>query len=152
MKKLALVFCLLAFLPGCKDSTPASGLATVNMPVGSRTYTLEIAAKDKDRQKGLMQRDAMDDDHGMIFIFAGEEPRQFWMKNTRIPLDILYLDSAGRVVSVHRMEPYVTSGTSSAGPAKYAIELNAGQAAKAGVKVGDHIALPAAVKTTTADP
>ena len=64
------------------------------------------------------------------------------MRNTRIPLDIVFVNSAGKVVSVHQMKPYDEHTTESKGPAKYAIELNRGAASEAGVKVGDHIELP----------
>ena len=65
------------------------------------------------------------------------------MKNTRIPLDIIYIDAGGRVVSVKQMQPYKLSGVSSEGLAKYAIELNQGVAQKTGVKRGDVVQIPA---------
>jgi uncharacterized membrane protein (UPF0127 family) len=151
-------FCLLASLVllgflGCRDDkTPSSNLPTTQITVGHKTYTLEIAADEEVRRKGLMQRDSMPKDHGMIFLFADEANRSFWMHNTRIPLDILYLNAAGRVVSIHRMEPYVEELTPSKGPAKYAIELNAGEAEAAGAKEGQLLELPASVKATKADP
>ena len=98
------------------------------MSIGSKTYTLEIAASTADRNRGLMYRDSMPADHGMIFIFAKPEERDFWMRNTRIPLDILFLDPAGKVVSISRMEPYDEHGTHSRGAARFAVELNAGEA------------------------
>jgi uncharacterized membrane protein (UPF0127 family) len=69
------------------------------------------------------------------------------MKNTRIPLDILYLDAGGQVVSIHQMKPYDTrTETRSARPAKYAIELNVGRAAAVGVKPGDVLEIPASAR------
>jgi uncharacterized membrane protein (UPF0127 family) len=68
------------------------------------------------------------------------------MKNTRIPLDIVFVDDAGKVVSIHTMKAYDTSNTDSDGPAKYAIELNAGQAAACAIKLGDKIEIPAPAK------
>jgi uncharacterized protein len=134
---------LLTLLTGCADPVPTSGLSTIEMPIGARTYTLEIANTRATRERGLMERDSMPADRGMIFVFDGEDERSFWMKNTRIPLDILYLDRNGRVVSIHQMKPYDRSGVPSAEPAKYAIELNQGQAQRAGVKVGDVLKIPA---------
>jgi uncharacterized membrane protein (UPF0127 family) len=140
-------------LAGCNQpAPPASGLATVPMKIGSKTYTLEVAAKLSDRNKGLMYRDSMPADQGMIFIFTADEDRSFWMRNTRIPLDILYLNSAGKIVSIHRMEPHVEKGTKSKAPAKYAIELNAGEAKAAGVAEGDELRFPDAVKNAMPDP
>jgi uncharacterized membrane protein (UPF0127 family) len=142
---------LLGFV-GCRDdATLSSNLPTTQMAVGRKTYTLEIAATERQRNKGLMQRDSIPKDHGMIFLFADEADRGFWMHNTRIPLDILYLNSAGRVVSVHRMEPYVEETTKSKAPAKYAIELNAGEAEAAGAKEGQLLEIPPSVKATEAE-
>lgn len=148
---VAIILSLLS-LAGCDGNKPQSNLPTADVKVGQRTYTLEIAAKDEERNNGLMRRDSMPDDHGMIFLFKEPKVLRFWMKNTRIPLDILYLDAAGKVVSIHRMEPYVEDATVSKGEAKYAIELNAGQAEKAGVKEGDTIPLPDNVTKIIPDP
>jgi len=82
-------------------------------------------------------------DHGMIFVFSDEAPRGFWMKNTRIPLDILYIATDGKIVSLKTMRPYDLSQIPSDGPAKYAIELNAGMIQKTGVKVGEILQIPA---------
>ncbi len=128
---------------GCqarRDSV--SGLRTVRMRIGEKTFTLEVADTYSSRQYGLMNRDSLPLDRGMIFVFSREEPLSFWMRNTRIPLDIVYVDSVGKVVSIHRMEPFDEEGVASAGPAQYAIELNAGAAAAAGVKAGDVLAIP----------
>jgi uncharacterized membrane protein (UPF0127 family) len=143
-----LALCLALFLCACDSASTsaASSLPTAQVRLGGQTFTLEIANKDEDRFRGLMYRDAMPADHGMIFVFPDVAPRSFWMKNTRIPLDILYLDGGGKVISIHQMKPYVLAGTPSDGPAKYAIELNAGAAAKAGVHVGDHLMIPPAAR------
>ena len=137
---------LLALAVGCQKRGPNSGLPTVDMRIGSETYTLEVANTDATRQRGLMERDAMPADHGMIFVFGETRELTFWMKNTRIALEILYLDEAGRVVSIHEMKPYDRSSVSSDGPAKYAIELNLGQVKKAGVKPGDVLQIPASAR------
>jgi uncharacterized membrane protein (UPF0127 family) len=143
-----LLLTLSIFLYAC-DRQPASApspLPTTTMRIGNKTFTLEIANKNEDRFRGLMYRDAMPADHGMIFVFPDVAPRSFWMKNTRIPLDILYLDENGTVVSIHQMQPYVLTGTHSDAPAKYAIELNAGAAAAAGVHASDHLSIPPEAK------
>ncbi|HMO25414.1 MAG TPA: DUF192 domain-containing protein, partial [Tepidisphaeraceae bacterium] len=80
----------------------------------------------------------------MIFAFPDERPLSFWMKNTHIPLDILYLTADGAVVSTHRMLPHDLRPVPSAGPAKYAIELNAGEIARTGLRRGDRIDIPPA--------
>ena len=145
-RSLLSVLLLAALVTGCAERGPNSGLATVDMQIGSRTYTLEIANTDVARQRGLMERDAVPEDRGMIFIFPEERELAFWMKNTRIPLDIIYLDSGGQVVSVHQMKPYDRTSVPSARDAKYAIELNLGQVAKTGVKPGDVLNIPASAR------
>ncbi len=79
---------------------------------------------------------------GMIFVFPDEEERGFWMKNTYIPLEIVYVDSKGAIVSIKRMEPHDQRSTRSGGPAQYAIELNIGDAASAGLSVGQVLSIP----------
>ncbi len=138
---------LFAIITGCAERGPGSGLPTVNMAIGSQEYTLEIANTEPSRQRGLMERDSMPPDHGMIFVFAEEQPLSFWMKHTRFPLEILYLDAGGQIVSIHQMKPYDTrTNTRSARPAKYAIELNVGQVKKAGVEAGDVLQIPVSAR------
>ncbi|MDB5299329.1 MAG: putative lipoprotein [Phycisphaerales bacterium] len=127
-------------MAGCEHS-PA-GLPLTKMQIGKQTFHLEVAATTAAQETGLMKRDSMPDNYGMIFVFNEEKVREFWMKNTRIPLDILFLDNSGRVVSIRQMEAYDLHLTSSLYPAKYAIELNKGAAADSGVKVGDRLTLP----------
>ncbi len=113
------------------------------MQIGSMAFLLEVADTFPSRDRGLMQRDTMPDEHGMIFVFDEEDDRAFWMKNTRIPLDIIYVSKSGKVVSTKAMQPYDLANVPSDGPAKYAIELNAGMVAKAGIKPGQMLDIPA---------
>jgi uncharacterized membrane protein (UPF0127 family) len=131
---------------GCDDQT---ALRTTTMRIGKQTFTLEIADTDASQQKGLMERDSMPAGHGMIFFFPDEAEREFWMKNTRFPLDILFLNKSGTVVSIHQMQSYDEHLTSSDGPAQYAIELNLGAAKEAEVHVGDRLAVPAPTTQTS---
>ena len=140
---VALIVCCL--ICGCEATTqPQSNLATVTMKVGNKTYTLEVADNDDSPQRGLMRRDSMPADHGMIFVFKEPQKMAFWMKNTRIPLDIVYVDANARVDSVKQMQPYVETGVWSEGPIQWAIELNQGQAS---VKAGEALEIPAGAKT-----
>jgi uncharacterized membrane protein (UPF0127 family) len=131
---------------GC-DAAPAHpSLPTTNMRLGSNSFIVEIANSDPDREHGLMQRDSMPRNHGMIFVFDDEKPRAFWMKNTRFPLDIVYLDHNGKVVSIKQMQAYDLTSVPSDQPCKYAIELNVGIASAAGLKVGDTVQIPPEAK------
>jgi len=107
---------------------------------------VELAQNDETRARGLMFRDSLPEDHGMLFIHDREEPLAYWMKNTRIGLDILYFDSARRLVSQQRDVPPCSAGDRcppypSSGPARYVLELNAGQAEKIKLKDGTELKL-----------
>lgn len=108
-------------------------------------FSVELADTQDKRALGLMFRDSMPDDHGMLFVFPGETRRSFWMKNTRIPLDIFYFDSNLTLVSVAENTPPCRTPECptypSDGPAKYVLELNAGKAVELGVKRGDVLEL-----------
>ena len=116
-------------LPGCATE----GGAWVE--VGGARYRVEIADDDQERARGLMFRDTLAQDSGMLFIHEREELRSYWMKNTRIPLDILYFDDERRLVSQQRDVPPCSLGNGcppypSSAPARYVLELNAGEAAR----------------------
>jgi uncharacterized membrane protein (UPF0127 family) len=151
MRTLTLIILLTAFLGGCGEDSPA-GMQVVKMKIGSQTFNLEVARTEAQQEKGLMKRDAMEGDHGMIFVFPEQVVRSFWMKNTRFPLDILFLDSGGKVVSIHQMRAYDETNTSSDLPAQYAIELSKGAAGASGVKVGDVLQIPKAARAEQESP
>ena len=108
-------------------------------------FMVELAETQEKQALGLMFRDSLPQDHGMLFIFPGESMRSFWMKNTRIPLDIFYFNSQLELVSVaENVSPCRTRncpGYPSTGPAKYVLELNSGMATELDVKTGDLLEL-----------
>jgi len=110
-----------------------------------QSFFVEVADTSDKQALGLMFRDSLPRNQGMLFIFGGEARRSFWMKNTRIPLDILYFDADLRLVNVIRgAKPCRVSacpGYPSSGPAKYVLELNAGRATELGVEAGDELKL-----------
>ncbi|WP_310095534.1 DUF192 domain-containing protein [Pseudoxanthomonas sacheonensis] len=119
---------LLSLLGGC-----ASAGSWVEL--GGQRYRVEIADDDAERARGLMFRDELATGTGMIFLHDREEPQAYWMKNTKIPLDILYFDNARKLVAQQRDVPPCTAGNAcpsypSNAPARYVLELNAGEAAK----------------------
>ena len=141
-----LALTLIVASPSCEaeKQTRAEQAAdgAVAVKLGSETFKVEVAATERARQLGLMHRKSMPQDRGMLFVFADERELSFWMKNTHIPLDIVYADRNGKVVSIKQMQPLDESAVPSDGPSKYAIEINQGAAARAGVKVGDVISIP----------
>ena len=106
------------------------------------TITVEIAETRKQMAIGLMYRDFMEKDHGMIFIYNDEKYRNFWMKNTRIPLSIAYIDHSGIIVDIQKMKPLDTSVTYiSKYPAKYCLEMNQGWFEKNKIEIGTKLYL-----------
>jgi uncharacterized membrane protein (UPF0127 family) len=128
-------------LTGC--TACASGDPGVEL--GGKRFTVEIADTHEKQGLGLMFRDSMPADEGMLFIFPNEAFRSFWMKNTRIPLDIMYFNKDLEMVSVSADTPpcKVRNCPSypSAAPAMYVLELNAGMAAELGVGPGARLKL-----------
>lgn len=102
---------------------------------------VEVAETDATREHGLMDRTQVPEDHGMLFVFQDDQPRVFWMKNTKIPLDMLFFDADRRLISVqHDARPCTADpcpGYPSGAPARYVLELDAGQADKIGASPGD---------------
>ena len=109
--------------------------------LGGERYTVEIADDDAERARGMMFRDELAPGHGMLFIHERQEPLAYWMKNTRIALDILYFDQQRKLVAQQRNVPPCSAGDRcppypSHHPARYVLELNAGQAARMNLENG----------------
>ena len=108
-------------------------------------FTVKVAETEIQRRHGLMFVSHLPERHGMLFVFESEAPRQFWMKNTQIPLDMLFFDSAGRLVNmIHAAVPFSLTRRNSIGPARYVLELNGGAAAKFDVQPDAQLLLPLA--------
>ncbi|WP_102945154.1 DUF192 domain-containing protein [Stenotrophomonas sp. VV52] len=136
LMRLLLPLLLLLTLSGC-----ASTGASHWVELGGARYQVELATTDESRARGLMFRDEMPADHGMLFLHERQELQAYWMKNTKIALDILYFDDQRRLVSQQRDVPPCSAGDRcppypSSGPARYVLELNAGQAEKLGLQDG----------------
>ena len=114
---------------------------TESIELAHHRFTVEIARTDPERERGLMYRTHMPADHGMLFVFSDAQPRYFWMKNTLIPLDIIFFDAHKRLVNISANTPPCKTPEcptyASAAPAQYVLELNAGMAAKLGLKPGE---------------
>ena len=103
-------------------------------------FDVELALTPKEQQKGLMFREEMPEMHGMLFVFGSEFTRSFWMKNTLIPLDIIFIERDGRIQHVHSMaKPLDESAVSSGAPSYAVLEINGGLANKLDIKPGDYI-------------
>jgi len=128
---LTLVLAIAAAVP--------SAVPVCVVPDGTRVR-LELALSDEEKQLGLMFRDSLAADGGMLFIFEADGPLQFWMKNTFIPLDFVWISASGEVVDVRANVPPCRAdpcpGYDSAKPARAVLEVNAGFAAAHGVRPG----------------
>jgi uncharacterized membrane protein (UPF0127 family) len=115
-----------------------SGRVTVAAAGGQKvTFEVEVAATRDSRTRGLMWRYALSESAGMLFIFTREQPLSFWMRNTLIPLDMLFIDAKGRVVSIiENAEPRTLQSRPSTGPATYVLEIAGGTSAKKKLKTG----------------
>jgi uncharacterized membrane protein (UPF0127 family) len=101
-------------------------------------FEIEIADNDYEIQRGLMDRESLRDDQGMLFIFPDLRPRSFYMKNTLIPLDIIFIDQDSKIVSIVRdAVPLDETSLPSQVPVRYALEMNAGLSERLGLEQGD---------------
>lgn len=137
MRPLGYLIPSLLLINACSASQPSVVLR------GER-FSVEIADDGAERQRGLMFRERMDADDGMLFLFEQQEAQAFWMKNTKIPLDILYFDQSWTLVGWSLSTPPCSLGDQcpsypSQAPARYVLELNAGISERLGVKLGDKL-------------
>jgi len=128
----------------CAADAPTEKLTVISAKDGSKhDFDVEIADTPTDREIGLMYRTKMDPDHGMLFEMEQNEVVQFWMKNTLIPLDIVFVASDGTIKSIHdNAIPQDLTGISSEAPVTGVIELNGGRAKALGLAAGDKVVHP----------
>ena len=121
------------------QSLPTVAL-TVHTAKGPANFRVQVADTEATREKGLMFVRSMPDDAGMIFDFKTPQPVAFWMRNTYIPLDLLFVGADGRVVNIaKRAQPFDERLIPSAGPIRAVIEINGGLAEKLGIQPGDRV-------------
>ncbi|MDX2220288.1 MAG: DUF192 domain-containing protein [Burkholderiales bacterium] len=101
-------------------------LPTMTVSVEGHAVKAEIAATFESRMKGLMHREKLGKNDGMLFVFDQVGYHAMWMKNTLIPLSVAFLDEEGRILNIAEMQPHSESQHMAAGPARYALEMNAG--------------------------
>lgn len=114
----------------------------VETRAGNRSFRIEIAEDAAERARGLMFREQMDDADGMLFVFEETGPVGFWMKNTPLPLDLIFIGEDGRVQAVLPGEPFSEAGISPGTPVRFVLEVKAGMAEKAGIGEGDRVSHP----------
>lgn len=115
---------------------------TAFIDVDGHDLSVELAITPEEQMAGLMNRDDLGSDAGMLFIFPQEQILSFWMKNTLIPLSIAFIKIDGRIVQIDSMKPYSLDSHFSHEKVKYALEMNDGWFTKHGVDVGDLVRIP----------
>ncbi len=145
---LGLVLALAGLAPACAASAPEPAApprpkVVVETAGGARHEVLvELARTPEEQARGLMHRRELAEEAGMLFIFPESGPRSFWMKNTLIPLDLLFIDDAGAVVGIVRdAEPLTLTPRGVAAPSRYVLEVRGGWAARHGVDLGARVRL-----------
>jgi uncharacterized membrane protein (UPF0127 family) len=119
--------------------TPEVVIQTGDQPIRVR---VEVAVTPEQQARGLMYRASMPEDAGMLFVFPENEIHSFWMKNTPLPLDMIFIDESNEIVGiVENTTPFSTTSRSVGRPSRYVLEVNAGFAAKHGLKAGQAVEL-----------
>lgn len=153
---LVLVCWLGGLLAGCEAKNADTGGpkgpdAWFEIKVGERTVKMQIAARPDEVQRGLMFREALGRDEGMLFVFTRPQQMGFWMRNTKIPLDIGYFDPAGELKEIYPMYPLDEQSVTSRGRnLQYALEMNQNWYREAGVRPGAKLDLGAVAKALRA--
>jgi len=143
--KFSVLFCFL-FATFAQETCPQEAKGPlVPLTIKGKTIKIEVARSEQEQERGLMFRERMGKDEGMLFVYEREARLSFWMKNTRLPLSIAFIDQSGKIVDIQDMEPFSLETHTSAYPARYALEMNRGWFAREGIKVGDLVKIPVPV-------
>ena len=140
MRRLLVCACACMLIAACVEGKPNAPTVQLVSPIGhSITVRVQIADQPAQWEQGLMHRTDLDPDSGMLFVFPTEQQLNFWMKNTLIPLDVLYFDAGGHFISSQAMEPCRADPCAlypSEAPARFALEMGAGFVFSRGVERG----------------
>ena len=146
MRRLVLVvLSLLAFMPAITLRTGAADLQTLEIASksGVNAFAVEMALTPEEQARGLMFRQSMPERQGMLFDFKREQELSFWMKNTLISLDMIFIRADGRILRIaENTEPLSERLVPSGGPARAVLEVISGTARKLGIAPGDRVAHP----------
>ena len=137
----ALASVLLISLPlaACSDETRL----VVQSENGDHPFTVEVVDTPETRAQGLMYRQELADDAGMLFDFREERPVSFWMRNTYIPLDMLFIEADGTILNIHvNARPHDTTSIPSDGPVQFVLEIPGGRSDELGIAAGDMVEHP----------
>ncbi len=131
--------CLLAFASSGRAQDTAQSLPTLTLNAGIHVITAELAQTEEQREIGLMFRETMAANHGMLFVFERAGQQCFWMKNTLLPLDVAFIADNGTIVNTDRMKPRTLDAHCSSKPVRFVLEMNDGWFAKRGITAGSKL-------------
>jgi uncharacterized protein len=143
LARLLLGLLLVLACPASAQITFETSQLAIESGSGTLTFEVELAVTPEQRQHGLMFRESLDADQGMLFDFSDTAPVTMWMRNTFVPLDMLFIDADGRIARiVADTEPLSDAVIASGGPVRAVLELPAGTSADLGIVVGDRVVHP----------
>jgi len=125
---------MLCLLPATAQSLPE-----VSLQIGMHVIRAEVAATPESRAHGLMQRQQLDKNQGMLFVFDQADIHAMWMKNTPLPLSVAFIDKNGIILNIAEMKPFTQTTHPASAPAIYALEMNSGWFVERGIKAGSKI-------------
>ena len=139
----AFIAVIASLAPAASHAAAAGDKLVVATPAGKHAFTIEWAVTADERERGLMYRKTMPKDHGMLFDFQTEQSVAFWMRNTYLPLDMLFIDGAGTVKRIeHKATPLSDRVIPSGAAIRYVFEINGGTADALGISEGDKVTIP----------
>lgn len=116
-----------------------TGLPRIALQIGSQRVVAEVAADDASRSKGLMFRERLAPNHGMLFVFPEATQTCFWMKNTPLPLTVAFIDAGGTITNLADMQPLSLDSHCALAPALYALEMEQAWFARNGIRPGERV-------------
>ncbi|MFW6215097.1 MAG: DUF192 domain-containing protein [Alkalispirochaetaceae bacterium] len=134
-RMLPLLILVVLFTVGCGEA----GAEEYELRLRDRTLEVELADTPEARSRGLMFRESLGEDKGMLFVFREDRRRSFWMKDTLIPLSIAYISSEWIILEIYDMEPRSLDAVPSRNPVRYALEVNQGYFEEAGITPGSRV-------------
>ena len=138
-KRLLCLLCVLAVFAACDTGQK---LKTVTLDLAGVSFTVEVAATQSARARGLMHRKSLPENAAMLFVFDRDEQQSFWMENTEIPLSIAYISRAGEIREIYDMNPHSRRAVQSTHAVRYALEVNQGTFERLGITPGYVIKIP----------
>ncbi len=133
MRQLAILLVLLVSAP------VSAGMPVIQLKIANHVLSAEVAHTQTSRTQGLMHRQAMGENKGMLFVFPETGYHSMWMVNTNIPLSVAFVDEKGVILNIADMVPHTRTAHGAAGMAKYAIEANLGWFWERGIKAGNYV-------------